>query len=560
MATHYSAGASAASGVLAAELRCDRQAETGRSADRDLPVTTNRSETRPEPKEEADSESDLEPKVIFRRRNTQTRVGPARGGAEFGFGFSIRVAGRVAPVELFAQLNEAHAVLSSEKRWAYDRQLLSAEKVEPEEATAVGPKPDLADADFDFTGDGRPFRSCKGRAARVAKSCGSREKAVSDCGSRRGGPKPYGAGRLQGGLLEQGSPRVVRQVIRHVGPMTPLGGLGELEAEGAQRSGASRTGCGHPKCSAHRLKYPEADRATSEEIFGLAFVISSPGAPGRCAVEQVSKVRDALRTQTVWWGPEGVILALFDVDGTLTEARKVVSPETVSFLQALRNKICVGVVGGSDLVKQKEQLGDSPALFDYAFSENGLLAFKDGQKIGETSIVQHLGEANLKKVINWALRYIADLDIPVKRGTFVEFRQGMLNLSPIGRNCSREERNEFEKFDLASNIRKTMVEKMKVEFADLGLTFSIGGQISFDVFPTGWDKTYCLRYLPEADFDEIHFFGDKTFEGGNDFEIFTHPRTIGHSIDDQQPLTTLKKLEELFGVPAPKSLTPPGAH
>ena len=120
---------------------------------------------------------------------------------------------------------------------------------------------------------------------------------------------------------------------------------------------------------------------------------------------------------------------------------------------------------------------------------------------------------------------------------------------------------------------------------------------------TGWDKTYCLRYLPEADFDEIHFFGDKTslvqaqkspwgtlkrkmfvasqrvcwkvcrslsswrflmfyqvwsrvkplmihmliswlkyvemlavmqivtlrFEGGNDFEIYTHPRTIGHS-------------------------------
>ena len=27
---------------------------------------------------------------------------------------------------------------------------------------------------------------------------------------------------------------------------------------------------------------------------------------------------------------------------------------------------------------------------------------------------------------------------------------------------------------------------------------------------TGWDKTYCLRYLPEGDFDEIHFFGDKT--------------------------------------------------
>jgi phosphomannomutase len=28
-----------------------------------------------------------------------------------------------------------------------------------------------------------------------------------------------------------------------------------------------------------------------------------------------------------------------------------------------------------------------------------------------------------------------------------------------------------------------MVEILKKEFADLGLTYSIGGQISFDVFP-----------------------------------------------------------------------------
>lgn len=28
-----------------------------------------------------------------------------------------------------------------------------------------------------------------------------------------------------------------------------------------------------------------------------------------------------------------------------------------------------------------------------------------------------------------------------------------------------------------------MVAKMRVEFADLNLTYSIGGQISFDIFP-----------------------------------------------------------------------------
>merc|ERR1719515_708328 len=114
-------------------------------------------------------------------------------------------------------------------------------------------------------------------------------------------------------------------------------------------------------------------------------------------------------------------------------------------------------------------------MFDWCFSENGLLAIKDGKQIGKTSIKDHLGEDNLKRIINWTLRYIADLDIPVKRGTFIEFRQGMLNVSPIGRNCSREERNAFEKFDLANNIRTTMVERMKAEFSELNLTYSIGG-------------------------------------------------------------------------------------
>ena len=37
----------------------------------------------------------------------------------------------------------------------------------------------------------------------------------------------------------------------------------------------------------------------------------------------------------------------------------------------------------------------------------------------------------------------------------------MLNISPIGRNCSREERNDYEKFDLANDIRKNMVKLME---------------------------------------------------------------------------------------------------
>lgn len=63
------------------------------------------------------------------------------------------------------------------------------------------------------------------------------------------------------------------------------------------------------------------------------------------------------------------------------------------------------------------------------------------------------------------------------------------------------------------------------------------------LFPQGWDKTFCLRYLPE-DAGDMHFFGDKTFEGGNDFEIFSHPRVIGHTVNG--PDDTERQCRALF--------------
>ena len=51
----------------------------------------------------------------------------------------------------------------------------------------------------------------------------------------------------------------------------------------------------------------------------------------------------------------------------------------------------------------------------------------------------------------------------------------MINVSPIGRNASVQERHDFEAFDKQHNIRKTFVEKLKQEFPDYGLTYSIGG-------------------------------------------------------------------------------------
>lgn len=249
----------------------------------------------------------------------------------------------------------------------------------------------------------------------------------------------------------------------------------------------------------------------------------------------------------------------------------------LQLLSALRHKVAIGFVGGSDLAKQQEQLGTPSIpvtnLFDFCFAENGLTAIRMGVPLASHSFIKWIGEDNYKKLVRFILHYVADLDIPVKRGTFVEFRNGMINVSPIGRNATVQERNEYEKFDLEHKIREKFVQAIKEQFPDLGLTYvswrsvrkkrrnrladnfsynsySIGGQISFDVFPSGWDKTYCLQHVEAekqvsgVEYSTIHFFGDKTYKGGNDYEIFEDPRTVGHSVTS--PEETMAELKKLF--------------
>ncbi|XP_072734359.1 phosphomannomutase 2 isoform X3 [Ciconia boyciana] len=219
--------------------------------------------------------------------------------------------------------------------------------------------------------------------------------------------------------------------------------------------------------------------------------------------------------------PQPAALCLFDVDGTLTAPRQKITAEMAAFLQKLRQKVKVGVVGGSDFEKIKEQLGDDGEegpgskttvveKFDYVFPENGLVAYKDGKFLSKQNIQGHLGEDILQDLINYCLSYIAKIKLPKKRGTFIEFRNGMLNVSPIGRSCSQEERVEFYELDKKEHIREKFVADLRREFAGKGLTFSIGGQISFDVFPDGWDKRYCLGIIADDGYKTIYFFGDKT--------------------------------------------------
>ncbi|KAL7979049.1 hypothetical protein Chor_015073 [Crotalus horridus] len=188
----------------------------------------------------------------------------------------------------------------------------------------------------------------------------------------------------------------------------------------------------------------------------------------------------------------GSVLCLFDVDGTLTAPRQKITSEMADFLQALRQKVKVGVVGGSDFEKIQEQLGeDVVGKYDYVFPENGLVSYKDGKLL-------HIQFGCLFWcILFWCIgRPHLSLNLATmvngERGTFIEFRNGMLNVCPVGRSCNQVERMEFFELDKASDgfvfdpsgaflviwsreqIRERFVADLRRDFAGKGLTFSIG--------------------------------------------------------------------------------------
>ena len=133
-------------------------------------------------------------------------------------------------------------------------------------------------------------------------------------------------------------------------------------------------------------------------------------------------------------------------------------------------------VGGSDFNKQQEQLGTPSlpvtALFDFCFSENGLTAYRLGERLPSNSFIQWLGEEKYQKLAKYILRHISNLEgLPAMRGTFIEFRNGMINVSPVGRNASQAERDQFEQWDKKTGCRETLVKALQKEFADYGLTY-----------------------------------------------------------------------------------------
>jgi len=246
-----------------------------------------------------------------------------------------------------------------------------------------------------------------------------------------------------------------------------------------------------------------------------------------------------------------MILILLDVDGTLTHPRQIILDDMISFLQNINKETChLGIVGGSNIKKIQEQLQlPQFELFNYIFAENGLDCYtynKDLMKLTNTfnySIIEELGEETIEYIVNMINIELKTLEIPVRTSNFIELRKSIINVSPIGRDCSQEQREDFYHYDSTYKVREKLINKLKKKLGHLNLEYSIGGQISIDIFPTGWNKTYCLHHIDMNKYMKIYFIGDKTSKGGNDYELYSSSYVNG--ITTTSPTHTMKIIKSI---------------
>jgi phosphomannomutase len=125
-------------------------------------------------------------------------------------------------------------------------------------------------------------------------------------------------------------------------------------------------------------------------------------------------------------------------------------------------------------------------------------------------------------------------------GHFINYRGSMINWCPIGRNANSEERQFFVDYDnsFEPTLRERYLDRVRHYInikRILNVEIKLGGDTSFDIFPSGWDKTYALKHFP---FYNHWFVGDRCGPNGNDKELYDFLKHQNRSYETNSPQET----------------------
>ena len=239
-------------------------------------------------------------------------------------------------------------------------------------------------------------------------------------------------------------------------------------------------------------------------------------------------------------------IILLDMDGTITAPRKPIETEMIVQLDSMiAGGYELGIVSGSNLKLMDEQLmlwskWEKNCKLVHKFPVNGT---QDLDMQSEYSsfewewLVHDIKSADHRMRLSLGGHYIPTPE------NIIEYRGSAINWCPIGRNAPDKIRKRFIGLDYAFDLRLNFLNQMKTRpLFHERTVIKLGGQTSFDIYPSGWDKSYVFKNF--QDFDRIYFIGDKCEPMGNDYEGYVKAGDYGIQTDG--PRTTCRILSEIL--------------
>lgn len=258
-------------------------------------------------------------------------------------------------------------------------------------------------------------------------------------------------------------------------------------------------------------------------------------------------------------------IVLFDMDGTLTAARKKIERDTTRAIKELTTHSKVGIVTGSGLNYLIEQCSMLWEEFGACNPENIILMPCNGTQyyewkdnawtcLASENMRDYVGAINydhmIRVILNLQSAHVNEFPgaYPLT-GNFLSYRKSMINWSPVGRDANDSQRNEFLKFDHGGIQRTKLIEALTTKLQDTDfppIEMRLGGETSIDIYPVGWDKSFALDYFTDM---TCWFVGDRCNGLGNDKEIYDQLVVNGRAYQTTGPSETIKIVQEII-IPA----------
>ena len=257
---------------------------------------------------------------------------------------------------------------------------------------------------------------------------------------------------------------------------------------------------------------------------------------------------------------------LFDMDCTLTPARKKIETNMIRVLSRLLNLTKVGIVTGSGFNYIEDQLGsmwdsiNCPNLNNLTlYPCNGTKHYEwNGMKWvqkSDNNMMYHVGlgafQELLRNVVKLQLKAMTNEELlgeSLVFGHFTSNSGSLLNWCMIGRDATEKDRKIFEAIDEEKCVRTILKSELDFLLEASGstrgkFTTALGGKTSVDIYPIGWNKTFTLKNFYKG--QDVYFIGDNCVKGGNDHEIYEEVLQNGlGAFQTSGPEETIKLIEE----------------